>query len=231
MTNNRWCSVVAHCNVLSIHHQLLSVIALIMIWTYWLRWCLIETRPLGKAEPNNIHALVALILLKFIHLVKWFISPAKIRFLTNIHMWLPNILRYYFFKQNSRSNNIKNLVPIHWHILSYFLLFPLLLLVSMVLTIINTCPHLCLTSLLAESICEHLVRHSRRTALWLLNPWRHCLAPCQIHYQPPCCLRCRLDYAGPHSSQANIRCPKCFQVQYAHHFAMMLVDSFDFAGI
>jgi len=37
-----------------------------------------ETWPFGKAMPSNIHALVAVILFKFIHLAKLFISPAAL---------------------------------------------------------------------------------------------------------------------------------------------------------
>jgi len=58
--------------------------------------------------------------------------------LTNIHMWLPNILPSYFSKWNFQSHNIKTLVKIHWHIQSYFFLFPLFLSIYIELTIINT---------------------------------------------------------------------------------------------
>jgi len=50
-----------------------------------------------------------------------------------------NIPPWCFSKWNSRSNNIKNLVNIHWLILSYILLFPFFLHLSIVLTVINTC--------------------------------------------------------------------------------------------
>jgi len=71
-----WRSVDAHFNVLSFQNLLPSIIVLILICTYWLDFWLIETRPIGKAEPPNIPLLLALILLKCIHLAKWFISPA-----------------------------------------------------------------------------------------------------------------------------------------------------------
>jgi len=54
-------------------------------------------------------------------------------------MWLLNILPKYLSRWNSQANKIKNLVKIHWHIRSYFSLFPLFLLVSIVMTVINTC--------------------------------------------------------------------------------------------
>jgi len=70
MSSNCWPSVDAHFNVLSIQYLLPSVYALIIIWTYWLPFCLIETHPFGKAKPSNLRALVALILMKYIHLGK-----------------------------------------------------------------------------------------------------------------------------------------------------------------
>ena len=70
----RWCSFqcIVHSNVLP------SIIAFILIWTYWLSFRRIETGPFGKAEPRNVLALVAPIILKFIHLAKWFILPAML---------------------------------------------------------------------------------------------------------------------------------------------------------
>jgi len=73
------------------------------------------------------------------------------------------------------------------------------------------------TSVLAESIQEHLVQLSHPTALGFRNPRHRCLAQCWIHCPLPHCLRCHLDYASPHSSWANFRCPKCVQVHNPHH--------------
>jgi len=67
-TKNRWRCVDTHYNILSIQNLLPWIIGFIIIWNYWLAFCLIETQPFGKAEPSNIIALVALILTKFIHL-------------------------------------------------------------------------------------------------------------------------------------------------------------------
>jgi len=75
-TTNRWHSVDAHCNVLSIQHLLPSIIIVIMIWTYWLSFCQIKTRPCGKAERSNILAMFALTQLKFTYHSKRFIAPA-----------------------------------------------------------------------------------------------------------------------------------------------------------
>jgi len=47
-----------------------------MIWTCWLSFWQIETRPCGKAEPSNILALFALTWLKFIYPAKRFIVRA-----------------------------------------------------------------------------------------------------------------------------------------------------------
>jgi len=66
----------AHFNVLAIQHLLLSKIVFIMIWTYWLSFFQIDTRPCGNAVRSNILALFTLILLKFIYLAKKYIVPA-----------------------------------------------------------------------------------------------------------------------------------------------------------
>jgi len=58
--------------------------------------------------------------------------------LTNVHGQLLNILPWYFSKQNSRSNNVKNVVEMHWLILFNVFLILLFLLGSIVLTVINT---------------------------------------------------------------------------------------------
>ena len=47
------------------------------------------------------------------------------------------MLPLFISKSNSRSNYIMNLVIIHWRILSYFFLIPLVLLISIILTVIN----------------------------------------------------------------------------------------------
>ena len=77
----RWCSVGAHCNVLSMEHLLPSIVVFTIIRTYWMASWLIETLPFGKAEPSNIIALVAHILLKLIHVAKCFLSPAMLLFI------------------------------------------------------------------------------------------------------------------------------------------------------
>jgi len=75
-TTNRWCSVDAHFNVLSIQHLLPSIIVFILIWPYWLAFCLIETRPCGKAEQRYYLPLFTLTRLKMIYHAKRFIVPA-----------------------------------------------------------------------------------------------------------------------------------------------------------
>ena len=59
---------------------------------------------------------------------------------------------------------------------------------------------LCLTSVLAESIWEHLVRNSHRATLGLLDPRCHRLALHQIHHVPPSHLHIHLDYRRNHPS-------------------------------
>ena len=75
-TTNCWCSVDAHCNVLSIQHLLLSIIVFILIWLCRLSLCLIETWPCGKAERRNYVALFTFTRLKMMYHAKIFILPA-----------------------------------------------------------------------------------------------------------------------------------------------------------
>jgi len=75
-TQNRWCSVDAHFNVLSIQHLLPSIIVFITIWTYWLSFWTIETGPCSQAERSNILALFTLTRQQFMYLPKSFIAPA-----------------------------------------------------------------------------------------------------------------------------------------------------------
>jgi len=75
-TTNRWRSVDAHFNVLSIQHLLPSIIVCVLIRLYRLSFCLIETRPCGKAERRNYVALFTLTRLKMMYHAKRFISPA-----------------------------------------------------------------------------------------------------------------------------------------------------------
>jgi len=131
-------------------------------------------------------------------------------------MRLLNILPWYFSRWNGWSNNIKNLVKIHWRILSYLFHFSWFLLVSNVLTVINTFDALSLISMMAESIREHSVRHSHHTALWFPDHRWHYQSLCRIHCLPPSHVCCQLESPSPHSNQANYWCPKCFQVHYLH---------------
>jgi len=69
-TTNHWCSVDAHFNVLVIQNLLPAITAFIIICNDGLHFCLIKTRPFGKAKSSNILAVVTLILLKFTNLAK-----------------------------------------------------------------------------------------------------------------------------------------------------------------
>ena len=73
-------------------------------------------------------------------------------------------------------------------------------------------------SVLTQYTWEHLVPHSNPPALRCLNPWPHCLAPCQIDCPPPSHLRYHVDHASLHSCEANFWCSKWFQVLNSHQF-------------
>jgi hypothetical protein len=75
-TTNHWSAVDAHRDGLSIQIMLLSIILFILIWLYWMSFCMIWTRPCGKAErPNNL-ALFTLTRLKMMYYAKRYIAPA-----------------------------------------------------------------------------------------------------------------------------------------------------------
>jgi len=80
-TTNGWRFIDAHFNALWCQSPLPSLTMCLINSMYWLPFCLIKIRPFGKAEPSNLLARVALILLKFIYLAEWFISPATLLFI------------------------------------------------------------------------------------------------------------------------------------------------------
>jgi len=82
------------------------------------------------------------------------------------------------------------------------------------------CQPMSLTIVLPESIWEHSVRHSHPGALGLLELQSYSHARYWIHRLPPSCHHSHLDYPSHHSSHANFRCQKCFQVHYPHHFQL-----------
>jgi len=77
-----------------------------------------------------------------------------------------------------------------------------------------------LTSVLAESMQEHLVQHSHPAAPGYPDPGCHCNTLYQIQHLPHNRLRCHLEYPSSHSRLANFRYPKCFQVRYPHQFRL-----------
>jgi len=87
-----------------------------------------------------------------------------------------------------------------------------------------------LTSLLAESIWEHLVLHSHPAALGYWDPRFHCLAVCRIHCLPASSLSCHLDCPSPQFCQANFWCPECFQLPYPHRIQLDDGQFFAFGG-
>jgi hypothetical protein len=75
-TTNRWPSVDAHFDVLSIQHLLPSIVVFITIWPYSLSFWWIETLPCGKAERSHILALCTLTWQQFMYVAKSCIAPA-----------------------------------------------------------------------------------------------------------------------------------------------------------
>ena len=141
-TTNRSRSVDAHFNVLFFQHLLPSIIVFTLISLYRLSFCLIETRPCGKAEQHNEVALFTLTRLKMLYHAKRFVPKDSLRLLciylwTNIHKRLLTIRPEYISNWNSRSSYIK--LVNHWRILSYFVFPPLFLHVSTALTVTNNC--------------------------------------------------------------------------------------------
>ena len=137
---NCWCSIDSHFDLLSIENLLQSIIVFIMFWTYSLSSWQIETWPCGKAEPRNILALFALILLKFIYLAKTIIAPAIHLFINwysqaTAHHW-PII--YLSMKLTVMLH--KEAGDTSWCVSYYVFSISILLVASIVLTITNTFP-------------------------------------------------------------------------------------------
>jgi len=87
-----------------------------------------------------------------------------------------------------------------------------------------------LTSMLAVSLCKHLVRHSHPAAQDFLVPWCNCQAWYQVCCLPPSCHRLRLDFPSHDSSPANVRWQKCILVHRPHHFRLDGSRFFQFGG-
>jgi len=77
-----------------------------------------------------------------------------------------------------------------------------------------------LTSMFTESIWEHLEWQAHPSALGFPEPQCHPQAGYWICCPSPIRHHSWLDYSTHPSSQANFRCPKCFQVHYLHHFRL-----------
>ena len=67
-TKNHWCSIDAHFNVPCNQDLLLSIIAIINVWTSWMPFSMIRFWLYGIAEPSIIPALVTLIRFNIIYL-------------------------------------------------------------------------------------------------------------------------------------------------------------------
>ena len=111
-------------------------------------------------------------------------------------------------------------MKIHWRILSNFFLLSIFLPISIVLTVIDTFPGF-IFDLSVGAINPWLFgpAHTTRCSgvsgssmLMTAQSQIPCLFPSRLH--------CHLDYRSRHCSQANFRCPKCFQVHYLHHFPL-----------
>jgi len=109
---NCWPYVDTRFNVLSIHNLLPLIMGFIIIHLYRLPFYQIETPPFGKAKPSNIPALVALILLNFIHLAKWLILPCIVLFIdqySHATAWYsPVIFLYMKFSVKQYKEACKN---------------------------------------------------------------------------------------------------------------------------
>jgi len=109
----------------------------------------------------------------------------------------------------------------HWHILSYFLFTPWFILIWIALTVTNTFSayvidfHVGWINLgtFGAALSIHCSGHSRSYIY-------HCVVLYQIQHLPRSCLCSHLDYPSSHSSWANFRCPKGFQVHYRHYFRL-----------
>jgi len=136
-TKNRWCSIDAHFNVLSIQYLLPPIFVYIMIWTCQLPFWLIETRPCGKAEPSNILAPFAFIPINFIYLAEWFISPTVHLFINQYSHVTAHDLPLIFHSMKFSVRQHKAPGDTYSCILSYFSLVSLFLLISIELTVTN----------------------------------------------------------------------------------------------
>ena len=127
LTKNRWLSVDPRFNVLSSPYLRPSIMQWIIIWTHWF----------GNAKPSNVLSRVTPILPNWDIMLNDPICPPYFCSWTNVHIRLLNIVICYFSKWNPRPSNIYNLVITYWLILSYIGWFPVFLLVSIAVTIIN----------------------------------------------------------------------------------------------
>jgi len=105
-TTDCWRSIDTHLKVLSIQHLLPSIYVFILIWLYWLSFCLIEIWPCGKAERHNYLALFTLTWLKILYQSKDSLRLLYIYLWTDIHMLLI-VHRWSISNWNSRLRYIK----------------------------------------------------------------------------------------------------------------------------
>jgi len=136
-TKNYGCSVDTHNNVLSIQHLLPLKCVLRTIWTDRQPFWLIETWPCGKAEPSNIFALFAFILLKFIYVAKWFIARTILTFIngySHATVYHSPVI-YLYMKLPFRVPTVAG--ETYWCILSYHCVISLFLVVSNEFTVTN----------------------------------------------------------------------------------------------
>jgi len=87
-----------------------------------------------------------------------------------------------------------------------------------------------LTTLLPESIREHLVRHSHPPALGFQGRWCHCPALYLMHCLTPNHLCFDWDHPSNNSNYANFQCPKCLQMHNPHRFQLDDGRLFSFGG-
>jgi len=106
MAINRWHSIDAHFNVLSIQHLLPSICVFMVFWLYRLSFCMIETRPCGKAERRNHVAVFTLTWLKIMNHAKRFIAPA-------IHLFMNRYPQHTSYNSPRIHVELKLFVKLH----------------------------------------------------------------------------------------------------------------------
>jgi len=182
---DRWRSVAAHFDILFIQNLLPLIIVFTIVWTYWLPLWLTKTQPFGKAKLSNILALVTLILLNFIYLGKWFISPAILVFINQYSHATSRYSHIRFLQMKSSVKRHKEPGE-NWLTHSVLLcLFPHFSSFPLHWPSSTPVQPFSSTSVFAKSIREHLVWHSNPATLGVPDPSCHSAGRYWIQCLPP----------------------------------------------